>query len=870
MSEPKRQYTDGKKQFLITDREAAELNKNRPAYLPRISPTDPNTRVRSTFRNAEGELVDELLPFEQVEQRARLGENVVADKASIEQSRNETELRDRMAMADEENFTTLVNAALPFGQYMGNLAVGEDAANQARQELSVNALPNIVGNIAEMVLGGVVGGKVIGAAAKGLLGAERASKLGVQLGLQSQSALAKAGRVLATDIGAESHFYVQSEMDVGGELEAEEWARQVGTGLLISAPFVGAAALRGVGQSIRRAVGQSNALGMLRTAMTTGAVVSPLGSLQAKKLARGAATAGLVSKAGKFFRGSRAKKALTQTDEMTQVVRQLDNDLIDSQRHMLPEKLDGMAPGKRATVIENFKRYADGNVDFLDDVKWGTVTKRTRQMQTSVDQVRRATLSMHKKLQGNFVADVKLPDAVRDQIIVQANQILKSAGDVGLADVRNAIKRGITGTDDLATMHKALFEARVNSRFRRGVSPGADQIDDQLRAFLEDKKLWRGEAAKNAKLNEALDDVVQVWDDLGDVHIPKYLEDIDINDGLALGKNQTSIDKLRKSMDTLEEANLISQEQRVAIETNLVSAGDAIREGTEAYADVIKINRARKQAQAKLKKQRDTYVDAPETAEGFAATKRLATLETVAAKAEWAGKILDAFLSDKPMRAAAVGASAVHAMSVQEKYEVFDEIQRELVNLAGNPAYFIDKLGAQLDRGAPFDPIGVNVAGQKAANTIFYLQSQLPPQDQTVFGRGVPQPLSAVEEFLEKWGAAFDPISVGYEVLSGTVTPEMVNAVRVTSPKLYSEMQVDLAYSLSQVSAEEANPQVLAAANIFMGGLDNLYSGDFIAKIQSSYAQTPTQDQVINGPRNRVNNPGAKSSITTSQRQQSY
>lgn len=864
MGDPKRQYTDGKKQFLITDREAAELNKGRPAYLPRIAPVDDSARVRSVFRNADGELVDEQLPFDQVEQRARMGENVVADATSIEQSRKETEQRDRLAMADEEDFTTLVNAALPFAQKMQNLAVGEDAANQARQDLNTNVAASLVGNLAEFA----IGGKVISTAAKGLLGAERAAKLGVRLGLSKDSSkLAKVASVAGTEAAVDTHFYVQNQLDTGGEFEAEEWGRQVGTGLLFAMPFIGGAAGRGVGQAVRKAVGQSNALGTLRTAITTGAVLSAPGSMRAATMARGAAATGLV---GKFFRRTKAKKGLTATDEAAQMARQIDEDLAHSEIFMTPEKLDRMAPSKRARVIEQFKRYADGDVDFLDGIKWETVTKRTRKMQTSVDQVRRATLSMHKKLQGDLVTEVKLPNTVRDQIIVQANEILKHAEDVGLGDVRGAIKRGVIGTDDVATMHKALFEARVNARFRRGVSAGADQIDDQLKAFLEDKTIWRGQAAKNAKLNAALDDVVQIWDDLGDVHIPKHLENVDINDGLALGKNQASIDKLRKSMDTLEEAGLISQKQRVDIETRLVDAGDAVREGTEAYTDVIKINRARKQAQAKLKKQKDVYSDVPETAEGFAATKAQAVMETATDMATWASKGLDAFLSEKPMRYGAVGVGAVSGMSAQEKYEVFDHIQREMVNLAGNPAYLTEKLGKQLDRGAAYDPMGADWAGQKAMNTLFYLQSQLPPQDDTIFGRGVPQPLSAVEEYLEKWGAAADPVSVGYEVFKGTLTPQMVDSVRVTSPNLFAQMQVELATIMSKVPAEKANPKVLSAASMFMGGLDTLYTGDFIAKIQSNYAQTETQDQVINGPRRPMPNPAPSTQATTSQRQQTY
>jgi len=82
-----------------------------------------------------------------------------------------------------------------------------------------------------------------------------------------------------------------------------------------------------------------------------------------------------------------------------------------------------------------------------------------------------------------------------------------------------------------------------------------------------------------------------------------------------------------------------------------------------------------------------------------------------------------------------------------------------------------------------------------------------------------------------------------------------------------------------QAPADKANPKVVTAMSIFMGGMDQLYTGDFIATLQSSYAQTATQDELINGgpqqgqtgqAANR-NQPGsANSQQTSSQRQQSY
>jgi hypothetical protein len=155
-------------------------------------------------------------------------------------------------------------------------------------------------------------------------------------------------------------------------------------------------------------------------------------------------------------------------------------------------------------------------------------------------------------------------------------------------------------------------------------------------------------------------------------------------------------------------------------------------------------------------------------------------------------------------------------------------------------------------------------------NTMYWLASQMPKADDTIYGRQVPQPLSLVEEMLEKYVAAGDPISVGFAVLDGRVTQGMVDAVRVTAPAMYAEMNAIFADMMGKVAANEANPKVVSAIGMFMGGMDPMFTGDFIMQLQSSYAQTATQDGVMRGGPNNMPNPqdAGQSPFTTSQRQQ--
>jgi len=160
----------------------------------------------------------------------------------------------------------------------------------------------------------------------------------------------------------------------------------------------------------------------------------------------------------------------------------------------------------------------------------------------------------------------------------------------------------------------------------------------------------------------------------------------------------------------------------------------------------------------------------------------------------------------------------------------------------------------------------------KITNTMYWLASQMPKPDDTIYGRQVPQALSLVEEYLEKHFAAYDPISAVYAAIQGRVTPGMVAAVRATSPAMYAQLGSVIAEELSKVDAKTADPRVVAGLSLFMGNLDPMYTGKFIMNLQSTYAQTATQDGVIQGGAAnvpRAAQPGSgNSQLTTSQRQQ--
>jgi hypothetical protein len=528
--------------------------------------------------------------------------------------------------------------------------------------------------------------------------------------------------------------------------------------------------------------------------------------------------------------------------------------------------------------IERFKKVADEPVDFLDDIEFNTIGTRASAMGKQVEGMRRAALDTFRKMDGSGRhanwKKFELKDAARDEIITRANSVLSFTTDVGMSEVAGSIKRKVISANaDPASIRKGLMEAAFHSKLRRGVSAGADQADDLLTTTLTDKKLWGAEKAKaNKSALDALDEIRKVWDDLGDTHIAKKIEELELTDGLALQKGAGTIERLRKATDALANEGMLSEAQITSFTARFIAADDAIKRGTEAYMDAIKVNRVVKNATKKLQKEASLGTDIPTSPESFAAAKMESVRETAMDIATFATKGLDLLLDTRPLAYASRGVGALHGLTELEKYEVYEELERELTTMVGNPSYMIENLGAAIDRGAGFDPVGADMAAAKTVNTMYYLQSQMPKRDTTIFGRNTPQPMSAVEEFLEKWAAAYDPVSVGYEALQGTVTPEMIDSIRSTSPRTYSELQIVIAELLSQVPAEKANPSALVGASLFLGGLDPMYSGDFISALQSNYAQTAAQDEVINGPRQMgsIRSRGAERSLTTSQRQQTY
>jgi hypothetical protein len=801
-SERKVVVTDGNNTWVDTVANFERMNYRRPVSMPKLSIVG-DAKHRAVSTNQDGELVDELVSAETLATRAKFGEFTSANKASIEAARQDAQRKIGLETADEEDLLSFARSSVPGIQYVENQLVGEDEANKARSELAVNAMPNMAGNLVEYLAGGRVIGGLAGKAVKGALGAERAAHLGTAIGLGSTKGrpFLSAGKIIAEDVAIESHFYFQSlAEDTNKEFQAEDWMQQVAIGAMFATPFVLGAAGRGVGGAIAKKVGSSDMLQTLGTGLTTMAVMSAPGKLATAKLARSAAGVKLL---GKLTRKGKAK-GLSAVDEGLQA--QL-LDALDDVGGLTPGSVAKMSPAKRLKYIERVKPLLDEGGDMLDDIQWESIPKRTRNMTSKVEGFRKTILGLHTKLDGGGTG-VKITNRSRDKIITEANVLISQMTDEGMAPAAESLRRGILrqgGTPE--SMHKALFEARINARFRRGMAGGAEQADDSLRAFTENTEIFSpAQVKKNKIVNDAIDEVVDTWDDLGQVHLARDLDNVEISDGIQLQKLQGQVARIEKAMSTLEDADMLTAGQGKALKTKLIETEKAIIEGTQAYADAIKVNRARHNAAALLQKRSDVLgLDIPKTQGDYQALLEAGIKQTATDMVTFGSKVGNAILSQTPLKYATRGVGALHSMAVEDKYAAFEIIQQNLDASVGNAGYATDNLEQILAQPATYDPHGADIMGMKTTNAMHYLQSQLPRRPQGFYTRDDVQPLSKVEEFMEKYAAALDPISVGYAGLDGSITKSMVDSIRATSPAMYAELQVIVSEQFEKVRFEETN-----------------------------------------------------------------
>jgi hypothetical protein len=196
-------------------------------------------------------------------------------------------------------------------------------------------------------------------------------------------------------------------------------------------------------------------------------------------------------------------------------------------------------------------------------------------------------------------------------------------------------------------------------------------------------------------------------------------------------------------------------------------------------------------------------------------------------------------------RGVTYGLNSFYQMSEIDRNDLYAEVTESINNFTGAPFALDEALGDYLAPFAQDDPELADLAGISAGNTIFWLQSQQPKSDRSVYGMGVGK--AKRDEFLEKFVASIDPMSVPEVALMGRASRGAVDAMRVANPELYAEIGVMASEILAEVDLITLPRTLQNGLNQILGGIDPLYTGPALLELQRNYAQTPAQQQVLGG-----------------------
>lgn len=174
----------------------------------------------------------------------------------------------------------------------------------------------------------------------------------------------------------------------------------------------------------------------------------------------------------------------------------------------------------------------------------------------------------------------------------------------------------------------------------------------------------------------------------------------------------------------------------------------------------------------------------------------------------------------------------------------FDKAFEQVEKFTKNAHVAAERIGQTMGEQHSATP---NVADAMTAKTVAaaaYLASKVPSQEPT----SAIQPelsraqLSAAEkrEWLNRYRAASNPTSVLDDLRNHKLTPEAVEALRATSPRLYKQIQEELLDQVAGSGKRLSYGQQVQLSMMFGVPLDDTLRPDFVKRMQGSYPQQQT------------------------------
>ena len=782
----------------------------------------------AVYRNTEGDLVREGISGDQVSARMDLGEQPMvtgADDPKLQAQMRQEQGRAREAVAKEEGVLATFNAINPMRltgipQALESAVLGEDQAIQAQNEIAAaNPGENMLGS---MTLGFGAGGAAMGA----LKGIGITAKSGKGLGLLTH---------VATDEAAfETALYQKHIMDQRQDFQAEELAQNIVQGMMFAAPVVGGALLR---KPIWNAVSMvgGGAMGHIQSGLVVAGLRSQ-DAAQASKYRRTAAVAGI----GRRLFGGR--KTVTKVDELAEMRKAAAAEELSIGR-ATPESLKGNKV-KRESILDSVKKNMDQKATYLDNIDVGNMAPALTKVRTAGRQAQNSIWGVNRSVGTGAVIGVgNLGKTSLAHLESAMDNFLGRADDMGLGDIVGHL-RDVKGHKQLGL----LFQARLDLRLKGAVgNQSTSLLEAELKAITEDPRIWgTGKHAEQARnLNNGINNITEGFTELKRLDIPDDLSKIP--DGTNLDAMDKALATIRKGADDLHASKLFTTKQKIGLEAKLNKIEDTLVEGKRAYVDAVKLNKARNSA-AKNHKARYDKIKSGDVETVGALEARMANRI-----GEWSGartgliKALDTLATSGriPIYSNRM-LKTLRESTMEDKEEFFMEMQERLPGMVSNPEIMASSMEPFMAE-APQNPTMHAMAGVAAGNSTYFLMNKLGRVDRTLYGKGRRPRRDRVLRFTESYAAMASPMDVAYAAVSGDVTQDMVDAVRVSNPAQYAELGQILSAFVDNVELGQLPRSTQKGINKFLGGMDPLFMGPVLMQLQSNYAQNEQQSDAVGG-----------------------
>lgn len=188
----------------------------------------------------------------------------------------------------------------------------------------------------------------------------------------------------------------------------------------------------------------------------------------------------------------------------------------------------------------------------------------------------------------------------------------------------------------------------------------------------------------------------------------------------------------------------------------------------------------------------------------------------------------------------------------EERRAEYRHVVAEIRELAADQ----DALGARL--GTTLAPVGeaspelADAMTATAVRGLAHLAENLPAVDQPTILDGVPGAMLEpsqweIDRFLRRFEAVEDPLSILDRAAEGSLHVEHRQAVEAVYPEVYAEIRAGVAELLGEQQRPPPYPVRLQLGVLMGAAADRSLQPSMIAALQSHYAQTPQQHEVVHG-----------------------